>query len=183
MPRTSCLDGELVGEGGEVLTRGRDVLRLAEVSAEHRRGPGRAGRRRGGRAPQAVQRRPAFTVGFCFGGSQSWQLAASSIGLHGVVGFYGQPRLVRDVLPAISTPMLLLAAGEDVLRLPRPTQPATVRRLARRLPSHRGPAAARVAPVHPRRGANTGGSRAGRGPRQAVGWLYQPSVSRVSRSG
>ena len=41
--------------------------------------------------------RPLFTVGFCFGGSNSWILAGAGIGLSGAVGFYGHPtRLGRD---------------------------------------------------------------------------------------
>ncbi|WP_326944781.1 dienelactone hydrolase family protein [Amycolatopsis sp. NBC_01307] len=34
---------------------------------------------------------PLFTVGFCFGGGQSWRLAASDLGVSGVIGFYGLP--------------------------------------------------------------------------------------------
>ncbi len=54
-----------------------------------------------------------FTVGFCFGGSQSWRLAASSLGLSGVIGFYGKPSLLADVSDDLYLPMLLLIAGDD----------------------------------------------------------------------
>jgi carboxymethylenebutenolidase len=54
-----------------------------------------------------------FTVGFCFGGSQSWLLAASSLPLAGVIGFYGNPDLVRPRLADLHRPMLLLVAGAD----------------------------------------------------------------------
>lgn len=54
-----------------------------------------------------------FTVGFCFGGSQSWRLSASDIGLSGVMGFYGKPSMVADVEPRMSTPTLMLVAGAD----------------------------------------------------------------------
>ncbi len=54
-----------------------------------------------------------FTVGFCFGGSQSWRLAASSLGLSGVIGFYGRPSLLADVSDDLHLPMLLLIAGAD----------------------------------------------------------------------
>jgi carboxymethylenebutenolidase len=54
-----------------------------------------------------------FTVGFCFGGSQSWRLAASSLGLSGVIGFYGRPSLLADVSDDLKLPMLLLIAGDD----------------------------------------------------------------------
>ena len=57
---------------------------------------------------------PVFTVGFCFGGSQSWRLAAADLDLAGVIGFYGQPKLVRDVVPDFRKPALLLIAGADV---------------------------------------------------------------------
>jgi len=57
--------------------------------------------------------RAVFTVGFCFGGSQSWRLSASGLDLAGVVGFYGKPALVRDVLDRMHHPVLLLVAGAD----------------------------------------------------------------------
>jgi carboxymethylenebutenolidase len=57
---------------------------------------------------------PVFTVGFCLGGSHSWRLSASDLELAGVIGFYGQPKLVHDVLADFSKPALLLIAGADV---------------------------------------------------------------------
>ncbi|MGF1426230.1 dienelactone hydrolase family protein [Kitasatospora sp. LaBMicrA B282] len=57
---------------------------------------------------------PVFTVGFCFGGSQSWRLSAADLGLAGVIGFYGAPGLVQDVIGDMSAPLLLLIAGADV---------------------------------------------------------------------
>jgi carboxymethylenebutenolidase len=56
---------------------------------------------------------PVFSVGFCFGGSQSWRLAASDLGLAGAIGFYGRPSMVRDAVDGISAPLLLLIAGAD----------------------------------------------------------------------
>ena len=35
--------------------------------------------------------RAVFTVGFCFGGSNSWLQASSGHGLAGAIGFYGRP--------------------------------------------------------------------------------------------
>ncbi|MFQ5967525.1 MAG: dienelactone hydrolase family protein [Acidimicrobiia bacterium] len=35
--------------------------------------------------------RKVFTIGFCFGGSNSWHQAANGHGLAGAVGFYGHP--------------------------------------------------------------------------------------------
>jgi carboxymethylenebutenolidase len=60
-----------------------------------------------------------FTVGFCFGGRQSWLAAASGHGLAGAVGFYGMPG-PRDGVPGpterageIEAPILALQAGAD----------------------------------------------------------------------
>jgi carboxymethylenebutenolidase len=61
---------------------------------------------------------PVFTVGFCFGGSQSWRLSASDLDLAGVIGFYGRPMLVEDVIDRLHLPMLLLVAGNDVATSP-----------------------------------------------------------------
>ncbi len=61
---------------------------------------------------------PIFTVGFCFGGSQSWRLSASDLDLSGVIGFYGRPMLVEDVLDQLHRPMLLLVAGADAATSP-----------------------------------------------------------------
>lgn len=54
-----------------------------------------------------------FTVGFCFGGAQSWRQSAIQPGLAGTIGFYGRPATVRDVIPQMKAPLLLLIAGED----------------------------------------------------------------------
>jgi len=55
----------------------------------------------------------SFTTGFCFGGSQSWRLSASEVDLAGVIGFYGRPQMVRDAVPRMRKPLLLLGAGAD----------------------------------------------------------------------
>jgi carboxymethylenebutenolidase len=62
-----------------------------------------------------------FTVGFCFGGRNSWLAAASGHGLAGAVGFYGMPgKGLRDGTPGptqrvaeIDAPILALQAGAD----------------------------------------------------------------------
>jgi carboxymethylenebutenolidase len=54
-----------------------------------------------------------FTVGFCFGGAQSWRQSAAGHGLAGSIGFYGVPSRVRDVVPSMEAPLLLLVAGAD----------------------------------------------------------------------
>jgi carboxymethylenebutenolidase len=63
-------------------------------------------------------RRPVFTVGFCFGGSNSWHQAANGLGLSGAVGFYGRPRRSEadDVIGRVgnmSCPILGLMGGSD----------------------------------------------------------------------
>jgi carboxymethylenebutenolidase len=61
-----------------------------------------------------------FTVGFCFGGSNSWNAAAAGHGIAGAIGFYGSP--TRERGGAASTvarvelmecPILALQAGDD----------------------------------------------------------------------
>src|SRR3954469_12715032 len=58
------------------------------------------------------------TVGFCFGGAQSFMQGARDHGLAGVVGFYGSlvregQRWTLDRAPAIKVPVLGLFAGDD----------------------------------------------------------------------
>jgi len=61
-----------------------------------------------------------FTVGFCFGGSNSWNAAAAGHGLSGAVGFYGSPTRERGGSPStiarvgqMECPILALQAGDD----------------------------------------------------------------------
>jgi carboxymethylenebutenolidase len=60
-----------------------------------------------------------FTVGFCFGGRNSWLAAASGHGLAGAVGFYGHPGERNGVLgptqraAEMEAPILALQAGDD----------------------------------------------------------------------
>jgi carboxymethylenebutenolidase len=63
--------------------------------------------------------RSIFTVGFCYGGRNSWLAAAGGHGLAGAVGFYGMPA-ARDGSPGptdrageIEAPILALQAGDD----------------------------------------------------------------------
>jgi carboxymethylenebutenolidase len=56
--------------------------------------------------------RSIFTVGFCFGGSNSWNAAAAGHGLSGAVGFYGRPARVERVAD-IAAPILALMGGAD----------------------------------------------------------------------
>lgn len=59
-----------------------------------------------------------FSVGFCLGGSYSWRLAATGLGLAGAVGFYGPPRFFGDRAEALDAPLLMLLAGDDVATTP-----------------------------------------------------------------
>jgi len=64
--------------------------------------------------------RQVFTVGFCFGGRNSWLSAAGGHGLAGAIGFYGRPAAGPDGTPGptqraaeLSAPILALQAGDD----------------------------------------------------------------------
>src|SRR2546423_1915032 len=65
------------------------------------------------RSPAGGAVESVFTVGFCFGGAQSWRQSAAQPGLTGAIGFYGIPSRVRDVIPRMRAPLLLLLAGND----------------------------------------------------------------------
>lgn len=73
------------------------------------------------RAREGQAGRAVFTVGFCFGGSASWQQAAEGHGLAGAIGFYGGPtrKWFEDSAPVIERagefecPVLALQAGDD----------------------------------------------------------------------
>jgi carboxymethylenebutenolidase len=54
-----------------------------------------------------------FTVGFCFGGRQSWLAAADQEGLAGAVGFYGRPAEAAERAVELTAPILALQAGAD----------------------------------------------------------------------
>jgi carboxymethylenebutenolidase len=64
--------------------------------------------------------RSIFTVGFCFGGRQSWLSAAAGHGLSGAIGFYGRPGVGQDGSPGptqlareVAAPILGLMGGAD----------------------------------------------------------------------
>ena len=61
-----------------------------------------------------------FTVGFCFGGRNSWLATASGHGLAGAIGFYGRPGEGRPEGPGptqragdLDAPILALMGGDD----------------------------------------------------------------------
>ena len=57
--------------------------------------------------------RSVFTVGFCFGGSGSWNATAFHPELKGAVGFYGRPERSLPFVPDFAAPILALQAGAD----------------------------------------------------------------------
>lgn len=66
--------------------------------------------------------RPIVTIGFCFGGSNSWHQAANGHGLAGAIGFYGHPNRpgfpqgappVMERIAEIECPILALQGGDD----------------------------------------------------------------------
>lgn len=61
-----------------------------------------------GGAPERI-----YTVGFCWGGSNSWRQSAVLPGLAGAIGFYGVPSRVEDHVAGMKAPLLILAAGQD----------------------------------------------------------------------
>jgi carboxymethylenebutenolidase len=54
-----------------------------------------------------------FTVGFCFGGSSSWNQSALQPELNGAIGFYGRPERSHQYIDNMKAPLLLLIAGAD----------------------------------------------------------------------
>src|SRR5260370_7471640 len=70
------------------------------------------------RSPSGGAVESVFSVGFCFGGAQSWRQSAAQPGLAGSIGFYGIPTRVRDVIPKMRAPLLLLLAGNDQATTP-----------------------------------------------------------------
>lgn len=62
-----------------------------------------------------------YVIGFCFGGSNAWHMAAEGLRLAGVVGFYGHPDRDRPTgsgtvigkTDRMTCPVLALMAGED----------------------------------------------------------------------
>lgn len=56
---------------------------------------------------------PVFTLGFCKFGGESWRLSATNLALAGCIGFYGRPSSALDVVPLMTIPLLVLAAGAD----------------------------------------------------------------------
>ena len=56
---------------------------------------------------------PVVTVGFCFGGSNSWRQSGGDLDLAGCVGFYGRPSVVGTAAERAHRPVVMLIAGAD----------------------------------------------------------------------
>ena len=72
------------------------------------------------RSPEGGTCKSIFTVGFCFGGSNSWLQAANGHGLAGCIGFYGMPGQGLNGAPGpaqraneMQAPILALMGGDD----------------------------------------------------------------------
>ena len=61
----------------------------------------------------------AFTVGFCFGGSNSWNQSAMQPDVNGCIGFYGRPIRSEPFIAKMKAPLLLLIAGADGATTPQ----------------------------------------------------------------
>jgi carboxymethylenebutenolidase len=59
-----------------------------------------------------------FTVGFCFGGSNSWNQSAAQHDLAGAIGFYGRPVRSEPNISKMKAPLLLMIAGADAATTP-----------------------------------------------------------------
>src|SRR2546421_5212454 len=56
------------------------------------------------KSPEGGAVKSVFTVGFCFGGANSWRQSATN-DIQGAVGFYGVPSRVREYLPKMKAPL------------------------------------------------------------------------------
>lgn len=59
-----------------------------------------------------------FTVGFCFGGSNSWNQSAFHADLSGCVGFYGRPMRSEPFIKKMRAPLQVMVAGADSATTP-----------------------------------------------------------------
>jgi carboxymethylenebutenolidase len=63
-----------------------------------------------------------FSMGFCFGGAMALRQAAAQPGLAGAIGFYAVPSRVREVIPRMAAPLLVLVAGDDKATSPEESE-------------------------------------------------------------
>jgi len=65
------------------------------------------------RSPEGGGVRSVCTVGFCFGGSASWNQSALQPGLAGAIGLYGVPERSRAYIGQMQARLLVIVAGQD----------------------------------------------------------------------
>jgi carboxymethylenebutenolidase len=75
-----------------------------------------------------------FTVGFCFGGSSSWNQSALNPDLNGCIGFYGRPPRSEPYIAKMKAPLLLLVAGADAATPPEASRDFEGRLKAAKVP-------------------------------------------------
>lgn len=74
-----------------------------------------------------------FTVGFCFGGTNSWRQAAVQPDVAGSVGFYGRPDGLLPVVDQVHAPLLMLLGGADAMIDPASFDPVIASLAARNI--------------------------------------------------
>lgn len=57
--------------------------------------------------------RSLFSLGFCFSGALSWRQSSGPEGFAGCIGMYGGPDRVRELIPRMKAPLLMIVAGAD----------------------------------------------------------------------
>ena len=60
-----------------------------------------------------------FTIGFCFGGSNSWNQSAEQPDIDGCIGFYGRPVRSEPFISKMKAPLLVMVAGNDAATTPQ----------------------------------------------------------------
>lgn len=63
-----------------------------------------------------------FTVGFCFGGSNSWNQSALNPEVSGCIGFYGRPMRSEPYIANMKAPLMIMVAGADGATTPEQSQ-------------------------------------------------------------
>jgi carboxymethylenebutenolidase len=70
------------------------------------------------RSPDGGAVRAVFTVGFCYGGSNSFNQSAQQPDIDGCIGFYGRPSRSEPFISTMKAPLLVLVAGADAATTP-----------------------------------------------------------------
>jgi len=70
------------------------------------------------RSPDGGGVQSLFTVGFCFGGSNSWNQSAAHPDLNGCIGFYGRPQRAEPSIAKMKAPLMIMVAGADQATTP-----------------------------------------------------------------